>query len=278
MHTEEFFTHYPIRRADSNKFDNGRVFLIGGSYGMAGAAILNILGARSAGASYIDVLLPEEIYPIAAVREITAVYHPDDCEKDRIGIAALQKAKAVSFGSGMTNHPKKRKYLKYLSENVKVPLVVDAEGLRILADHPTYSKNMILTPHLGEFSALTRLSVDEIQKDRENIAISFAKEKNITLVLKGPGTLVVDAKGRLYRNDSGNEALARAGSGDVLTGMIAGLCSLYDDAYQAVSDAVWLHGHLSDEACRTHSKEIFDLTKYPEYADAFFKRRSSETE
>ncbi|MBR3228233.1 MAG: NAD(P)H-hydrate dehydratase [Erysipelotrichaceae bacterium] len=271
-----FFKHYPIRKKDSNKFDNGRVFIFGGSKGMAGACILNIIGARSSGASYIDVSCPEEIYPIIAANEITAVYHPDDMKKELPG--ALLKAGAVAFGSGMTNHPKKKEYLEYALRNVKVPFIIDAEGLHILADHPElYELNdrMILTPHLGEFSLLCGKSIEEINKDKTDIAVNFAGEKRVTLVLKGPGTLIVSPSGKVTVNDSGNEALARAGSGDVLTGMTAGLCALYEDTYEAVCDAVWLHGHLADEAIRKHAKEVFDLTKYPEYADCFFMKRGT---
>ena len=273
MDKETFFSHYPVRRKDSNKFDNGRVFLIGGSYGMAGACILNIIGARSVGASYIDVLLPEEIYPIVAANEITSVYHPDDLSTNKINLPALSKAGAVGFGSGMTNHPKKKTYLEYILKNTDVPLIIDAEGLNLLSEHPEfYSLNchMILTPHEGEFSRLCGKSIEEIKQNRIEIAIDFAKKRNIILVLKGPDTLIVDKDGTYIINDSGNEALARAGSGDVLTGMIAGLCSMYEDSYQAAADAVWLHGHLADEAIKNHSKEIFDLRAYPQYADEFF--------
>ena len=273
MDKETFFSHYPVRRKDSNKFDNGRVFLIGGSYGMAGACILNIIGARSVGTSYVDVLLPEEIYPIVAANEITSVYHPDDLSSDEISVPALHKAGAIAFGSGMTNHPKKKTYLEYILKNTDVPLIIDAEGLNLLSEHPEfYSLNchMILTPHEGEFSRLCGKSIEEIKQNRIEIAIDFAKKRNIILVLKGPDTLIVDKDGIYIINDSGNETLARAGSGDVLTGMIAGLCSMYEDSYQAAADAVWLHGHLADEAIKNHSKEIFDLRAYPQYADEFF--------
>ena len=242
---------------------------------MAGACILNIIGARSAGASYIEVMLPEAIYPIVAANEITAVYHPDDLS-GRTFPEAFRKAGAVTFGSGMTGHPLKTEYLEYVLRNAEVPVVVDAEGLRILAANDAFyglNGKMILTPHLGEFSLLSGLSIEEIKSNREKIAVRFAKEKGVTLVLKGPDTITVSPEGRVTVNDSGNEALARAGSGDVLTGMIAGLCSLYENAYQAAVDAVWLHGHLADEGIKIHSKEVFDLTVYPELADAFFKER-----
>ena len=280
MDQEKFFSHYPKRLSDSNKFDNGRIFLIAGSCGMAGACILNIIGARSVGTSYIDVLLPRDIYPIVASNEITSVYHPDDLDCDQIDLPALSKAGAVAFGSGLTNHPKKESYLGYVLRTVKVSTVIDAEGLRILARHPelyTTNTNMILTPHLGEFCDLTGLSIEEIKKDRIGIASRFAKEHKVILVLKGPDSLIVNTDGSYTVNDSGNEALARAGSGDVLTGMIAGLCSLYHDPYQATVDAVWLHGHLADEAIKIHSKEVFDLCRYPEYADRFFFQRQKQT-
>ena len=84
---------------------------------------------------------------------------------------------------------------------------------------------------------------------------------------------MVSKEGQVYENDTGNESLSRAGSGDVLTGMIAGLCAIYDDPYQAVIDAVWLHGHIADMHVKDHSREIFDLKTYPVYADMFFKER-----
>ena len=206
-------------------------------------------------------------------REITPVYHPYREDEPFPSINDLKKAKTISFGSGMTNDPKKEAHLEQVLEQTKQPLVIDAEGLRIYADHPEWGgkrKDLILTPHLGEFSVLTGYTVEEIRKDRVEIAVNYAREKGVILVLKGPGTLIVSPDERVTVNNSGNEALARAGSGDVLTGMITGLCALYPDSYQATVDAVWLHGHLADEAVKERSKEVFDLTEYPRYADRFF--------
>ncbi len=278
MNKETFFKHYPVRKKDSNKFDNGRVLFVSGSYGMAGAAILNIIGARSAGVSYIRSLLPENIYPIAASSQITAVYHPDDLKDDGYlnSLNLAEKVDAVGIGSGLDRHPYARKYLCDILSNYAVPVVVDAFGLRLLSENEElYSLNsrMILTPHMGEFSHLVHMSLDEINKDKENIASNFAKKHKVILVLKGPETLIFNCDGKLTRNNSGNEALARAGSGDVLTGMITGLCALYDDPYMASVDAVWLHGHLCDLAVKNHAKETFDLCCYPQYADSFFFER-----
>lgn len=277
MNKEEFFKNYPIRKKTSNKFDNGHLLIVAGSYGMAGACILNIIGVRSVGASYIEVLLPDNIYEIVASNEITTVYHPDNLMNDNpfVELKSFNKVKAIGYGSGMANHPYKKEYLRNILNNAKCPIVIDAEGLRILSENEDfYSLNnkMILTPHLGEFSLLTKRSIEDIKNNTEEIALNFVKHKNVILVLKGPNTLVI-SKNELYINDTGNEALARAGSGDVLTGMITGLCALYDDTFKAVKDAVWLHGYLADEAIKTNSKEIFDLTKYPLYANDFFKSR-----
>ena len=274
MDKEEFFRHYPSRKKDSNKYDNGVLAFVSGSYGMAGAALFNLLGAGSVGASYIHSYLPHSIYPIVAAKENAAVYHPYD-EKDGqlIRNASFHKVKAIAFGSGTDNLPERMNYLKDLVEISEVPLIIDAQGLRLLsAAESLYEKGktMILTPHLGEFSALCHMDTKEISREKEQIAVNFAKKNHVILVLKGPETLVIDTKGEIYRNDTGNCCLARAGSGDVLTGMIAGLCSLYEDPYQAAVDGVWLHGHLADEAMKSHSAEVFDLTSYPLLADRFF--------
>lgn len=275
MNEDLFFSHYPKRRSDSNKYDNGVVAFVSGSYGMAGAAILNLIGARSVGVSYIHSFLPHEIYPIVAAKEITAVYHPYDAQnqdqfKDR---KLLRRIDAICIGSGINQLPYRKEYLSDLFDMADIPSIIDAEGIRILADdHELIRKNrnLILTPHMGEFAALCHKKISEIKKNREEIAVNYAKENSVILVLKGKNTLVVSPEGEVYVNDSGNEALARAGSGDILSGMVCGLCALYNDPYLATKDAVWLHGHLCDLAMKESSVEIFDLLSYPKLADSFF--------
>ena len=278
MNKEEFFSHYPIRKSDSNKYDNGVVLFVSGSCGMAGAAALNLTGARSVGCSYIHSILPASIYPIVAQKEMTAVYHVYS-EEDRHlfeNDGYMRKVKAIGFGSGLDRCKRAQDYLHEVLSCKGIPLVIDAYGLRLFAkDASLYDchPDMILTPHLGEFSALCGLDIETILNNREEISLSFAKKRNVLLVVKGPETLVVSPDGRIYRNDSGNAALARAGSGDILTGMIAGLRSLYEDSFTAARDAVWLHGALCDQAMSEHSMEVFDLFSYPVLADRFFAER-----
>ena len=278
MDKETFFAHYPLRAKDSNKFDNGRILLIAGSEGIAGAAVLNISGAEAVGTSYIHCLLPADVYPIVATNKITTVYHPDSLASGRFldDLSLYDKVDAIAIGSGLDHHPFRKQYLRCVLENFKGPIIADAQALKLLADDPALFKlsdKLILTPHLGEFSLLTGMDKQTIEEHKIEIAGNFAVTNQVDLVLKGSKTLCISKDGDLYINDSGNQALARAGSGDILTGMICGLCALYADYHTAVKDAVWLHGHLADEALGEHSIEVFDLLKYPEYADAFFYKR-----
>ena len=277
MPEDNFLDHFPTRNENSNKYDNGHLLLVAGSKGMAGSAILNIVGANSVGTGYVRCLAEKDIYPIVAGEEITTVYHVDDLgDPDFIDHLDLySRVKAIAFGSGLNNNPHARDYLVSILKNFDGPIIVDAYGLDLLGeDESLYSlnNNLILTPHLGEFARMNHVSKQDILKDKVGLARYFAISHNVTLVLKGPKTIVVK-NDELYENHTGNEALARAGSGDVLTGMIAGLCSRYDDPYQATVDAVWLHGHIADMHAKDHSKEIFDLKTYPQYADRFFKER-----
>lgn len=277
--SKDFFAQYPLRDPQSNKFDNGVIALIAGSAGMAGACSLNILGAKLIGASYIHVILPKEIYPLVASKENTCVYHFDDGGKlttEVIPSGLFKKVKAVGFGSGLTNLSFKEVYLKSLL-NLELPLVVDAEGLRIFAKDPYLLHNhrnpLILTPHLGEFCALTYLPLEQIKENKEAIAKKYAIDNKVYLVLKGHNTLVISPKGELYTNQSGNEALARAGSGDLLTGMITGMLGINPDIFNSLKAAVWFHGFLADEAIKTHSKELLNFEELYPLADKFFFER-----
>ena len=134
--------------------------------------------------------------------------------------------------------------------DVLLLVVVVAYGLRLLSDHlhvlDGARSEVILTPHLGEFASLSKISANEILKDKVNIAKQFAKEHGVTLVLKGPNTLVISYDGRIYVNQTGHQNLAKAGSGDVLAGLIGGFCAHNLDPFIASCMAVWLHGKAAD--------------------------------
>lgn len=268
MNEEIFFRRYPRRPETAYKGSYGKTMICGGCYGMAGALSLNITGARTVGVPYIEAALPESIYPIAAAKHTAAVFHPFGYNTAQQVVGeTLKHCKAAAFGSGAVYMERKQEVLDLILQNAKGPVVLDAEALRML-EHNTYLMRfvrcpVILTPHIGEFSALIHKPVETIMKHRLEYALDFVAEHKLFLVLKGPDTLVVSPGGDVYINQSGNEALATAGSGDLLTGMIAGMCTLNPDVFEAVVMAVWLHGYLADLGREEYAAELFDLESFP---------------
>ena len=228
------------------------------------------------GIGEILTALPEEIYPIAAARFLTPVYHPMCRGEEVVTIRPLlREVRAAAFGSGAVHLANKKEVLALLLSDSQVPLVLDAESLRILADEDTLAvrtgaPDVILTPHIGEFRALTGLSAEELRRDPSRICADYAEKNRAIVVLKGPRTIVASPDGRIYFNASGNEALAQAGSGDVLTGMIAAMLTLENDPFAAACRAVFMHGHIADEGRKTYSCRNFPLEKFPEIMDRMF--------
>ncbi len=276
MDVARFLRNYPRKDESAHKGTFGRILLVSGGMGMAGAACLNLTGAITAGASYIHIALPEEIYPICAGRYITPVYHPFRYDNYRSVIEPLLRdIKAVGFGSGAVNMPEKAKCMELILQNSSVPVVLDAEALRMLVQN-TYLLRfircpIIMTPHIGEFAALINMPVHFVRDNKIRLARKFAGEYGITLVLKGANTIVVSPDGSLYINQSGNPALAQAGSGDLLTGMITAMLSYHTDTFLSVCMAVWLHGYLADRGLADYAVQTFPLESYPSLMNTFLK-------
>ena len=277
MNEELFFAGFPRKKETAYKGTYGQILITGGSYGMAGALSLNILGAKTVGAAYIHAAVPKEIYPIAAVRHITPVFHPFDGGDFRPVLEdLLPNVRSVVFGSGAVHMPRKADVMDIILQNSKGPVVLDAEGLNLL-QHNTYILRfvkcpVILTPHIGEFARLINKPIHAVMDHRMEYAEAFARENNVILVLKGPNTLVVSPAGEYYINQSGNQALAQAGSGDLLAGILGGILSLTCDVFKAVCMAVWLHGYLAEEGCKKYSIQNFPIEEYPAIMDEVFRR------
>ncbi|MBR2811316.1 MAG: NAD(P)H-hydrate dehydratase [Solobacterium sp.] len=275
MDADLFFRNFPKKDESSYKGTFGKTLLIGGSYGMAGALMLNIIGAETAAAPYIEAGLPDAIYPIAAGRFITPVYHPySDYNYEEVLLPAIEQAKAVGFGSGMANLNIRNSLLDLVLQNARGPVILDAEAIRLL-QHNTYifrfvREPVILTPHIGEFACMINKPVHVINEARLSYARDFAKENKVYLVLKGANTIVASPHGEVYISQAGSQALARAGSGDVLTGIMAGILTRVSDVFTGVCMAVWLHGYLAEYACSTlgSEAELFHLERYPEIMEA----------
>ncbi len=246
------------RAADSNKGDYGRLLCICGSEGMAGAAMMSIGAALRCGAGIVEAALPRSLYPVVAARLAEPVFTLLDLQPDgqlspssEISLrAAISRASAVLIGCGLGKSASARKELSLVLQNAEVPVVVDADGINLAAEHTDTIKAaeapLILTPHPGEMARLMKTGAAEIQAHRRQVALGFAAEFGVTLVLKGAGTLVASPTGRLYRNTTGNPGMAKGGSGDTLAGMIASFAAQGIAPFESAAGAVYLHGLAGD--------------------------------
>lgn len=266
MDEDKFIQNLPRMNEDGYKGQLGKTLIIGGCMGMIGATALNILGAKASGTTYLHVACDESIYPVLASREITPVFHPFTMDTVVPVIRPLiQEVNAIGFGSGATYLESKKRIQELILQQSSTPVVLDAEALRLLIGNLYILKliqtPVVITPHIKEFADLVGLPIEVIESDKINIAKEFAKEYHVILVLKGPCTLVVSPFGECYINQTGNQSLARAGSGDLLLGLITGFISQKKDILTSVIMAVWLHGYVADLAIEKHPI----MTMQPEF-------------
>jgi NAD(P)H-hydrate epimerase len=247
------------RPADANKGSFGRVLIVAGSRDMSGAAILCGSAALRGGAGLVRVALPQSVLPVVAAGNpcyMTAPL-PEDAE-GRLAAAArdelLGLARAntvVAIGPGLGRSSDLSDLVLNLIEQTRTPLVVDADGLNALQGQAARlrgrSAPLVLTPHPGELARLLNSDVASVQADRQGLAVRFAAEHGLVLVLKGQGTVVTDGR-RVYVNATGNPGLATGGTGDVLTGLVAALLGQGLEAFAAAQLGVYLHGKAGDLA------------------------------
>src|SRR3954447_571563 len=225
----------PPRPADSHKGLYGTVLVIAGGRGMAGAAALVGASALRSGAGLVRVASPAEVQPTVATFEPSYMTYPLENDEDgriklkpaRKAIARLlEQADVLAIGPGLGQSGDIRDLVHWVVEEVKVPTVLDADALNALAGQTQVLADLrrpvVITPHPGEFARLTGRSVAEIQDDRESHAIALAQPDHLIVVLKGANTIVTDGA-RVFVNSTGNPGMAKGGSGDILTGVIAAL-------------------------------------------------------
>ena len=241
----------PERRADSHKGDYGKILLLCGSRGFTGAAALASMGALRSGAGLVYLAVPESIYAIEAVKLNEPVVMPLPDGDGMLSEAAcgkirelLPKMDAVLFGCGSGLGKGPEAVLKLLLAEAKCPLVIDADGITLLAKHKDILRDRhyptILTPHEGE---LARLGPPEGEKAEATMA--FARELGVILLRKGHRTLITDGE-TIYVNQSGNPGMSVGGSGDVLAGMIVSLLGQKVPPLEAAACAAWFHGRAGD--------------------------------
>lgn len=261
------------RTVNSNKGRFGHVLIVGGSLGKAGAPSMASLAAMRTGAGLTTAAIPREILPTVAgvapelmctpLEQASGAGGLDLQQLEETSLAELLKGiTVVGMGPGLGQAGTTPEFVRGFVERVTIPLVLDADALNALAgrtellkkaagthDAKGRPRTLVLTPHPGEMARLVGLSVKEVEADRVGLARRFATENGVTLVLKGWRTLIAHPGGRVAVNTTGNPAMAKGGSGDILTGIIAAMIAQYpEQVTEAVEAAVFLHGLAGDFA------------------------------
>lgn len=260
-----FFGKLPER---VNKGDMGRVLCVCGSYSergaaMCGAAYFSAAAAYRCGAGIVEIFTPRKNYEALGSKIPEAVFSLYENEEDTESIlerlrASLDRCDSVVLGCGLGKSETSVAIVKAVLECVRVPLLIDADGLNILAERSELwslldteqRKRTVITPHPGEMSRLTGLSVGEILNDTEGVASDIARRFGIVCLLKDHNTVICDGE-TVYVNKSGNPGMASAGMGDVLSGIIGALllrCDGERDCITAAAEGAYLHGLAGDRA------------------------------
>jgi NAD(P)H-hydrate epimerase len=285
------------RPRDSNKGMYGHVLVVGGSVGKAGAAAMAGFSALRAGAGLVTVATVRSVLPTVAGFHPELMTEPlDETSDGTIASKALQviervaeKKTVIAIGPGISRNEETAELVRRLVSDSTTPIVLDADGLNAFEgkakdlnrgdrgesiendmsgtdmNGTNVNRTLVLTPHPGEMSRLTGLSIKAIQRDRVEVARKFAQEHGLILVLKGDRTIVANETGEAWVNPTGNPGMATGGTGDILTGIIAGMLAQNPQrAFESVLAAVYLHGLAGDIACQRvgeHSLVATDLVK-----------------
>jgi NAD(P)H-hydrate epimerase len=280
------------RARPANKGSYGHVLVIGGSLGKAGAAAMAGFAALRAGAGLSTVATPKSV--LATV----AAFHPElmteplaETEQGTIslravglGLDALLERKTLAIGPGISRNPETVEFVRTIVTRGDKALVVDADALNAFEGIATKlngrGRTLVITPHPGEMSRLTGKGIVEIQANRLDVARAFAREHELTVVLKGHRTLIAAPDGAVWVNPTGNPGMATGGTGDVLTGMVAGLLAQHPQRpLAATALAVYLHGLAGDLAAESvgeNSLVATDAVRFLPHAFAEMRKQKSE--
>lgn len=284
LEEREYARMLPERKEDSNKGTFGKVLVIAGSKGMSGAAYFNAKAAYRAGAGLVQIYTPEDnrmILQQQLPEAIVTAY--EDFEEEKLRML-LQWADVICIGSGIGQSDRACRILRTTLEYGTVPTVIDADGLNLLSGIKHYEKlflhkDYILTPHMKEMSRLTGLSVEDLKRNRREVLCDFTEKTEVICVLKDSCTLTGMRGKRPMLNSSGNSAMAKAGAGDVLAGVITAFLAQGLDCRSAAVLGAYIHGKAGDIArdekgCYSVIAE--DLVSYTGEALRKLQRRKGE--
>lgn len=254
-----------VRRADSHKGSFGHVLVIAGSLGKTGAAVLAGRGALRAGAGLVTVAVPDKVLPIVAGKQPEYMTHPLLSTNEGTISAGNLKARQLkkllegksllAVGPGVGPNAQTQRFIRQIVQTSESPVILDADGLNAFANNgkalaKRKSKHLAITPHPGEMARLLRTSNSSVQNERLGTARSAAGAWNCHVALKGFHTILASPDGRAFVNTTGNAGLAKGGSGDILTGILAGLAAQFgsDHWEEALTLGIYLHGRAADDA------------------------------
>lgn len=240
----------------------GRVFILAGSRGMTGAAHLAGMAALRSGAGLVTVGIPDAVYLVIAKRESELMIRPFPSTRQGTlslkGFSGIERFCAtqnvLAIGPGLSQQSATQKLIRKVFPATELPLVIDADGLNALKGHlkalGACRGRAVLTPHSGEFLRVFGGSLDDSEVLRKKRAMDAAQKHGVVIVLKGHRTVVASADGEAHVNTTGNPGMATAGSGDVLTGVIAALIGQGLSVYEAACFGVHVHGLAGDLAAK----------------------------
>lgn len=246
------------RNVETHKGNYGRVGVIGGSIGFTGAPYLSSLGALRSGSGYVYTLVPQYLQTIMSIKLTEAIIRPvyDNktgnftMESWQDILKYIKEMDALAVGPGMGIDADRIYIVKEIIKNAKVPVVLDADAIGCISSNPKMLKNhrstIVATPHPGEMAKLLDISIEKLQEKRVYYSELIAKKYNMTIVLKGHKTVVASPTQGIYINDTGNPGMATAGSGDILTGMIASFLGQGIKPFEAAKLGVHIHGIAGD--------------------------------
>jgi len=260
---EEFEGLPLIRAAEAHKGSYGHLLLIAGSLGKTGAAVLAGQAALRAGAGLVTIATPKPALPIVAGSQAeymtealpaTTAGTLAAAEAHSGGLTKLLKGMTVAaIGPGVSQHPETQEFIRSAVAQTELPIVLDADGLNAFAGHGDLlakkkTKFLVITPHPGEMARLLGKSTAQVQQDRVKTAVDAAKTWNAYVVLKGFHTILASPAGQVFVNTTGNPALAKGGSGDVLTGLLGALIAQFgtQDLLRILALGAYLHGRAAD--------------------------------
>jgi NAD(P)H-hydrate epimerase len=279
---EELATHLMPRPVVSHKGDYGHVLVVAGALGKAGAAILAARSAVRSGAGLVTAAVPEDVVQTVDLGSIESMTFP--LSQTRTGALQEENARTVrnlsidknvlAVGPGLGRDPSTEETIRSIVLDSNLPVILDADGVNAFAGNGRQLKKReaetILTPHPGELARLMATTSTEVQADRVGAVEKAARETGTCVVLKGHQSLVASPEGEVFVNPTGNPGMASGGTGDVLTGLIAGLAGQGYEALVAAQLGVYLHGSAGDLAAEKIGQSAVSASDLPEYLPAAY--------